>query len=167
MPGEPPLPSPTAGIRKSGFWTTTSVCAISCGGWTPTGPSRERTCGSPGDEYIARRGVGPGDEGWTDYDEFSTSDRRPAADVFPAVSGVQVRVDGSVWVYRYRRPGESEQPRLMGFGPDGEFVCHLPPEKDDYTIREFGADYVLGVHEDELGIHRVAMYDLERLAATP
>ncbi len=119
------------------------------------------------DEYIARRGVGPGDEGWTDYDEFSTSDRRPAADVFPAVSGVQVGVDGTVWVFRYRRPGALEQPRPMGFGPNGDFVCHLNTEKDDYTIREFGADYVLGVHEDELGIHRVAMYDLERPAAIP
>ena len=119
------------------------------------------------DEYIARRGVGPGDEGWTDYDEFSTSDRRPAADVFPAVSGVQVGVDGTVWVFRYRRPGALEQPRPMGFGPNGDFVCHLNTGMDNYTIREFGADYVLGVHEDELGIHRVAMYDLKRPAATP
>ena len=53
----------------------------------------------------------------------------------------------------------------MAFDPDGEFVCHLQPEKDDFTIWEFGADYVLGVHEDALGIQSVAMYDLERPAA--
>ena len=119
------------------------------------------------DEYIARRGVGPGDEGWTDYDEFSTSDRRPVADVFPAVSSVRVGLDGSVWVWRYRRPDEPDQRRAMGFGPNGEFACHLNTGMDDYTIREFGADYVLGVHTDELGVQRVAMYDLKRPAATP
>ena len=117
------------------------------------------------DEYIARHGVGPGDEGWTDYDEFSTSDRRPVADVLPAVSSVRVGLDGTVWVWRYRRPGAPERARAMAFDPDGEFVCHLQPEKDDFTIWEFGADYVLGVHEDALGIQSVAMYDLERPAA--
>ena len=44
---------------------------------------------------------------------------------------------------------------------------HLPVEKEDYTVYEFGTDYVLGVHEDELGIHRVAMYGLERPTASP
>ena len=101
------------------------------------------------------------------YEEANLNPERPAADVFPAVSSVKVGVDGTVWVYRYRRPGALEQPRLMAFGSDGEFVCHLPAEKEDYAVWEFGADYVLGVHEDELGIHRVAMYDLKRPAATP
>ena len=101
------------------------------------------------------------------YEEADLNPERPAADVFPAVSSVQVGLDGSVWVWRYRRPGEPDQRRAMRFGPNGDFVCHLNAGMDDYTIREFGADYVLGVHEDELGIHRVAMYDLERPAATP
>ena len=55
----------------------------------------------------------------------------------------------------------------MGFGPNGEFACHLNTGMDDYTIREFGADYVLGVHTDELGVQRVAMYGLERPTASP
>jgi len=96
------------------------------------------------------------------YEEMNLNPQRPAADVFPAVSSVQVGQDGSVWVWRYRVPGESAQARAMGFGPNGEFVCHLTPGMDDYNIWELGADYVLGTHTDELGVQRVAIYDLER-----
>lgn len=98
------------------------------------------------------------------YERVNLNPERPAADVFPAVSSVQVGQDGAVWVWRYRRPGESDQARAMGFGPDGEFVCHLIRGMDDYSIWEFGTDYVLGTHTDELGVQRVAMYDLERPA---
>ena len=41
------------------------------------------------------------------------------------------------------------------------------PGGKDYTIWEFGADYVLGVHETDLGVQHVAMYDLERPVAPP
>lgn len=98
------------------------------------------------------------------YEQINLNPERPAADVFPAVSSVQVGQDGSVWVWRYRRPGESDQTGAMRFGPDGEFICHLSPEMDDYSIWEFGADYVLGTHTDELGVQRVAIYGLERPA---
>jgi len=98
------------------------------------------------------------------YEQMNLNPERPAADVFPAVSSLQVGQDGSIWVWRYRRPGESDQVRAMGFGPDGEFICHLIRGMDDYSIREFGADYVLGIHTDELGVQQVAMYGLERPA---
>lgn len=98
------------------------------------------------------------------YEQMNLNPERPAADVFPAVSSVQVGQDGSVWVWRYRRPGTSDQARAMGFGPDGEFECHLTRGMDDYNIREFGADYVLGTHTGDLGVQRVAMYGLERPA---
>ena len=101
------------------------------------------------------------------FEEANLSPKRPAADVFPAVSSVRAGVDGTVWVYRYRRPGAPARPRLMAFSPDGDFVCHLATGKSNFTIREFGADYVLGTHTTELGVQHVAMYDLMRPAAPP
>ncbi len=102
----------------------------------------------------------------SEYEEANLSPKRPAADVFPAVHSVRAGVDGSVWVYRYRKPGETG-PMQMVFGPDGDFVCHLPATKDNYSIWEAGADYVLGVHTTELGVQHVAMYDLERPPPPP
>ena len=101
------------------------------------------------------------------FEEARLSPKRPAADVFPAVSSVKAGVDGTVWVWRYRRPGAPARPRLMAFSPDGDFVCHLATGKSNFTIREFGADYVLGTHTTELGVEHVAMYDLVRPAGTP
>lgn len=101
------------------------------------------------------------------FEEANLSPKRPAADVFPTVSSVKAGVDGTVWVYRYRRPGAPARPRLMGFSPDGDFVCHLTTGKSGFTIREFGADYVLGVHTTELGVQHVAMYDLVRPEGAP
>lgn len=46
----------------------------------------------------------------------------------------------------------------MGFEPDGTFSCHL--ERVPMSIQEIGADYVLGVQSDELGVQTVAMYRL-------
>lgn len=97
----------------------------------------------------------------SEYEEANLSPKRPAADVFPAVHSVRLGLEGSVRVYRYRKPGETG-PMQMVFGPDGHFVCHLPATKDRYTIWEAGADYVLGVHTTELGVQHVAMYDLVR-----
>ena len=101
------------------------------------------------------------------YEAANLNPERPAADVFPAVSSVQVGQDGSVWVWPPRRPRAPGQRRAMGFGPDGDFVCHLQNRKTDFSVWEFGADYALGVHTDELGIQRVAMYHLERPTAPP
>lgn len=100
------------------------------------------------------------------YEEANLSPQRAAADVFPAVSSVKAGMDGTVWVWRYRKPGETG-PRLMGVGPEGDVVCHLVSGKSDFTIREFGADYVLGVHTNEFGVQHVAMYDLERPGEPP
>ncbi len=116
-------------------------------------------------EAERRRALEDGEIG--PYEEANLSPKRPAADVFPAVHSVKAGVDGTVWVRRYRRPGATARSQMMAFGPDGDFVCHLPTTKDNFTVWEFGADYVLGVHETEFGVEHVAMYDLERPVAPP
>ena len=87
-------------------------------------------------EAERRRALEDGEIG--QFEEANLSPKRPAADVFPAVSSVMAGVDGTVWVWRYRRPGAAARSRLMAFGPDGEFVCHLATGKSDFTVREFG-----------------------------
>ena len=83
----------------------------------------------------------------------------PAADVFPAFRSVEIGRDGRVWVLPYLRP-RAEPPRWMGFDTDGRFLCHLESSHDGLTTYEFGADYWLGVHTDELGVETVVVYRL-------
>ncbi len=108
------------------------------------------------DRYIEWRG-GRDSEEWRPSDDALTSDRRPVADVFPTVESLHVGRDGRLWVYPYRKPGTSED--WWAFGTDGEFQCRLD-HPAGVTIYEFGADYLLGVHSDELGTERVVMYEL-------
>ena len=83
----------------------------------------------------------------------------PAADVFPAFSAVEIGRDGRVWILPYQRP-RAEPPRWMGFDADGRFLCHLDNPHDGLTTYEFGADYWLSVHTDELGVETVVVYEL-------
>lgn len=103
---------------------------------------------------IERRG-GRDSEDWRPTDDAVISDRRPVADVFPTVNTVKIGRDGRLWVYPYRKPDADED--WWAFGTDGEFQCRLD-HPAEVTIYEFGADYLLGVHSDELGVERVVMY---------
>ena len=47
----------------------------------------------------------------------------------------------------------------MAFDLGGDFLCHLT-DPEGVTIHEFGSDYVLGVHTDDLGVERVVRYEL-------
>ena len=108
-------------------------------------------------DALAERRGGRGSENWSAADESLVSDRRPAADLFPTTSGLMIGRDGRLWVTRYRRPGD--QVRWMAFGSRGEFQCHLTLDVS-LTVYEFGADYLLAVHRDELDVERVVEYEL-------
>ncbi len=108
------------------------------------------------DALVERRG-GRGSENWSTADESLVSDRRPTADLFPTTEGLMLGRDGRLWVRRYRRPGDDV--RWMAFGSGGEFQCHLTMDTS-LTVYEFGADYLLAVHRDELGVERVVEYEL-------
>lgn len=94
---------------------------------------------------------------WSRFHEDAVSDRRPVADRFPTVSGLKIGRDGSLWVARYRRPGERWA--WMVFGPRGDFTCWSP--QLPVTPYEFGRDYVLGTRTDD-GVTRVLMYEWRR-----
>ena len=108
------------------------------------------------DAVLERRG-GRGSENWSAADESVVSDRRPAAALFPTTSGLMLGRDGRLWVRRYRRPGA--EVRWMAFHSGGEFQCHLALD-GSLTVYEFGADYLLAVQTDELGVERVVEYEL-------
>lgn len=110
------------------------------------------------DNYVESRG-GRDSERWGPLDEATIDPERPVADVFPAFTSIMLGTDGRLWVAPYRKPG-GEARRWMAFEPDGSFSCHL--ERVPMGIREIGADYVLGVQTDELGVPSVAMYGLSR-----
>lgn len=124
-------------------------------------PSRDVTSADVNtwrDSYVASRG-GRDSEQWGPLHEATVDVDRPVADVFPAFSSFMLGTDGRLWVAPYRRPGQ-EPRRWMAFEPDGTFSCHL--ERVPMGISEIGADYVLGVQSDELGVQTVAMYRLGR-----
>ena len=88
------------------------------------------------------------------------SEKRPVAEQFPAFSTVMLGRDGRIWVKDYVRPREL-QTRWTAYGPDGRFVCGavLP---DVEQVLEFGADYVLALHHDDMDVERVVEYTLAR-----
>jgi hypothetical protein len=93
---------------------------------------------------------------WDQYDDAITSPERPVADIFPAMSSVKVGRDGRIWVRQYDRPREDG--RWLAFGADGKFFCHMAQPPGD--VWEFGADYVLLLHESEFGVETVRMHRL-------
>ena len=92
---------------------------------------------------------------WQSYDA-TISRERPVADVFPAFSSVMIGRDGRIWVRQYDRPRENRG--WLSFSAEGEFICHMAQLPGDAW--EFGADYVLLLHEAELGIQTVRMHRL-------
>lgn len=56
-------------------------------------------------------------------------------------------------------PLPTELPRWAVYGPDGLLVTRVatPP---DGSVTHIGADFVLGVWRDDLGVERVRMYRL-------
>jgi len=85
------------------------------------------------------------------------SEARPVAELFPAISAVIVGSDGRIWVRQYDRPREDRG--WLAFEPDGQFLCHLEPLPG--SIREIGSDYMLLLHESELGVQTVQLHRLD------
>ncbi len=89
--------------------------------------------------------------------DATISEDRPVAELFPAISTVVVGRDGRIWVRQYDRPREVGG--WLAFEPGGQFLCHLAPLPG--STREFGSDYVLLLHESELGVQTVRLHRLD------
>ena len=89
---------------------------------------------------------------------------RPAADVFPAFSGVTVGRDERIWVREYPAPGRATRRNYLGFDREGRFVCRLETPAFD-NVYEFGADYMIALERDSLGVERVVRHRLSGPAA--
>ena len=92
------------------------------------------------------------------------SEKRPVSDRFPAFSSAMVGRDDRVWIREYPRPQATQTQRWMAFGSDGRFACRTTlPELDQ--ILEFGADYLLALDRDDLGVERIVQYSIAAPAA--
>jgi hypothetical protein len=103
-------------------------------------------------------------ERWTGDDETSRAFLRllaevPSAEQFPAYADLIVDTDGNLWLAAYPRPSR-EGPRLWTvIDSTGRWLGEvaLPAGLE---VWEIGADYVLGVFDDELGVEHVRKYRL-------
>ena len=95
---------------------------------------------------------------WNRNNDPMISPERPVADVFPVMSSVRIGRDGRIWIRQYDRPREDRG--WLAFSADGKFACHMAQPPGD--VWEFGADYVLLVHQPELGVQTVRMHRASR-----
>lgn len=83
----------------------------------------------------------------------------PAADLFPAYSQLVMDTDGNFWLAAYERPNREGPPLWTVIDSAGRWLGEVAlPE--NLEVWEIGADYVLGVFDDELGVEHVRKYRL-------
>jgi hypothetical protein len=84
----------------------------------------------------------------------------PVPDVFPPYGALETDALGYLWVADYSRPGE-ESSMWTIFDADGRLSGQVtaPP---GVSILEIGADYLLGVYRDELGVEYLHQYAVRR-----
>lgn len=90
------------------------------------------------------------------YDDATLSSERPVADFFPIMTSVTIGRGGRIWVNLYDRPRPEEEQGWLVFESDGELSCRIDELPGDPW--EFGADYVLVLHESEDEDETIRMY---------
>ncbi len=105
--------------------------------------------------------IGPGDEDWR-VRSRKRYRSAPVAEHLPAFAYVRSDPLGHLWVYEYEAPGEEEPGTLVTiFDPEGRVLGFFEiPE--GMRILEIGADYILARTENDLGVHSVQLWPLER-----
>jgi len=84
----------------------------------------------------------------------------PVPDVFPPYGALETDALGYLWVADYPRPGEEASTWTI-FDPDGRLSGRITAPPHVATL-EIGADYLLGVYRDELGVEYLHRYALRR-----
>lgn len=93
--------------------------------------------------------------------ETHTHSSRPVAEVMPAMNGIRLGTDGRIWIREFYKTGDTLPRNWIGFDEEGRFVCRLKTPRFA-GFEEFGADYLLVVDEDSLGVERVRSYPLTK-----
>jgi len=91
--------------------------------------------------------------------------RRKYAEIYipetlPAFSSLKVAPSGDVWVQRYRTPGNTARVHDV-FDLDGPWIATVSLPSGNRLL-QVGGDFVLTLHEDELGVETVRKYGLDR-----
>ena len=91
---------------------------------------------------------------------------RPAR--FPLFRGADVDADGNIWLHAYPRSGEDPQSAQV-FSPEGRWLGEVAVPAGLKRVNELepapleiGADYVLGVWQDEADVDHVRLYRLAK-----
>lgn len=88
----------------------------------------------------------------------------PPIDSYPAFAQILSDRAGYLWVREYRVPGDGDGPIVWTvFDPEGR-VQGLVETPTGLNVFEIGADYLLGLVEDELGVEYVQVWGLSRNA---
>lgn len=84
---------------------------------------------------------------------------QPVAERFPAYQAIMAGADGTLRVLQYERPQHEGPSRWLIFDSDGRLTGRLSVPRGFLPL-EWGADYVLGVTTDDLGVERVQLYSM-------
>ena len=89
-------------------------------------------------------------------------DEAPIVEGFPAFSAVLADPLGHLWVQEYTPPdADRPAPLWTVFDPDGHALGFVETPAG-LSVLEIGADYILGLATDEIGIERIQVCALER-----
>lgn len=87
-------------------------------------------------------------------------DEAPYPSSLPAIRRMLIDEPGQLWVQEYQRP-VAETLNWFVFDSAGHWVTTVPMDAR-FRASEIGADYVLGIHTDTLGVERVQLWPLAR-----
>jgi hypothetical protein len=85
------------------------------------------------------------------------------ADQLPPYSAITVDPTGHVWIENYRHFTEPTSEWAV-FSPSGEWLGQVRMP-DGLQVLEIGADYIIGIAVDNLGVNYVRQYELRRTDA--
>jgi hypothetical protein len=85
-------------------------------------------------------------------------DAIPFPDAFPAYGDLVVDAEGNLWVEAYRTT-KNEQPRWTVFDGSGRMLGEVQTP-EPLTVFQIGADFILGLWEDDLDVQHIVMYEL-------
>lgn len=91
-----------------------------------------------------------------------TWDQTPVAEEFPALADLAVDRKDRVWLLEWARPTEEGPYRWIIFDQDGAILARMRIPRD-FTVHEFGEDYILGVAKGDYDEEYVVLYEIQEV----